>query len=372
MKEDLGRSVRRLGRTGFEVNVLGLGGHTYPVGDGPDCFLSPDARAQLIRHLVSSGVNYFDTTYIEEVELLADSFERANIKEDVVISLYGGSLVDSQWRQKLRSEIEARLDLLGYTNAPLLFISVGDGDASYGDVVAVCEAMMKLKEEKLAQNIGVSCHAINLFPLISRAIRETDTIDYIMIRFNWKFQQANEELFPVAMEHDVGIVGMKLFCWDCGPSQWDKKISVFEPVNHEYPVEGNPPLTPAQRHLLWCIQNSPCDVVVPSMNTLREAEENILALRSINVKIGTDDFEKYGNRMWNQDEIKKLALYAESETVRERAEFILKSKRLRYILMRTIKAHYGILKNEGLKKYILHSYHYRKEQFFDKVKKVRT
>src|SRR3990172_11369392 len=144
MKENSTKLLRRLGRTGFEVNVLGLGGHVYPVGHGPDCFKTPDDRAHLIRYLVSSGVNYFDTTYIEEVELLADSFRRADIKEDVVISLYGGSLVDLQWRQKIRSEIEARLDLLGYTNAPLLFISVGNGDASYGDVVAVCEAMMKL------------------------------------------------------------------------------------------------------------------------------------------------------------------------------------------------------------------------------------
>lgn len=362
--------MRRLGRTGFKVNVLGLGGHVYPVGHGPDCFASPDTRAQLVRHLVSSGVNYFDTTYIEEVELLADSFKRADIKEDVVISLYGGSLADRQWRQRLRHEIEARLDLLGYTRAPLLLISVGNGEASYGDVVAVCEAMMKLKEEKLAHNIGVSCHAINLFPLISRAIRETDIIDYMMIRFNWKYQQANEELFPVAGEHDVGIVGMKLFCWDCGPSQWERRISVFEPVNHEQPVQDNPVLTTAQRHLLWCIHNSSCDVVVPSMNTMQEAEENIRALRSVDVKVDTEDFETYGERLWNKEEIKKLALYAESKTIRERAEFILKPRRPGHILIRTVYVHFKILKNEGVRKYILYSYHYRTEQFFNWVKRA--
>ncbi len=304
---------------------------------------------------------------------MADSFRRANIKEDVVISLYGGSLVDSQWRQKLRSEIEARLDLLGYTNAPLLFISVGNGDASYGDVVAVCEAMMKLKEEKLVQNIGVSCHAINLFPLISRAIRESDTIDYVMIRFNWKFQQANEELFPVARDHDVGIVGMKLFCWDCGPSQWDKKISVFEPLNNECLVEGNPPLTPAQRHLLWCIQNSPCDVVVPSMNTMREIEENIQAFRAMDTKVRTDDFEKYGRRLWERRELKKLALHAESRAIRETAEMLLHpSRRLRYQMRRTLKAHYKILRNEGLRKYMLYSYNYRKGQLCGWIKKIQA
>ncbi len=190
--------MRRLGRTGLEVNVFGLGGHAYPVGNGPDCFVSPEERAQLIRYLVSSGVNYFDTTYIEEVKLLADSFKRANIKKDVVISLYGGSLVDGKWRQNLRREIEERLDILRYTYAPLFLVSVGNGEASYGDVIEVCETMMKFKEEKLAHNIGVSCHAINLFPLISRAIRETDLIDYIMIRsLTGNFSRRMKNCFPL-------------------------------------------------------------------------------------------------------------------------------------------------------------------------------
>jgi aryl-alcohol dehydrogenase-like predicted oxidoreductase len=373
MEENSQRFVRRLGRTGFEVNALGLGGHTYPVGNCPDCFMSPDDRAELIHYLVSSGVNYFDTTYLEEVELLADAFRRANIKEDVVISLYGGFISDGQWRQKLRAKIETRLGILGYSRAPLFLVSVGDGDATYADVVAACEAMRKFKEEKLVRNIGLSCHAINLFPAIGRVIRETDMIDYIMIRFNWKFQQANEELFPIAEAHDVGIVGMKIFYWDCGPPQWERRISVFEPAGRENRTKNNLSLTPAQRHLLWCIHNSPCDVVVPAMNTMREAKENIQGLRSIGVKVDTDEFEVYGRRLWNKMDLKRLALYAESKTIRERAEVLWRPRRgLRHILIRTIKAHYKILKNEGLKKYLLCSYNYRKGQILGWVRKIQA
>lgn len=372
-EEDSGKIVRRLGRTGHEVNVLGLGGHTYPVGNGPDCFISPDDRAQLIHYLVSSGINYFDTTWIEEVELLADSLRRAHIKENVLVSLHGGHILGTHWRERLRPEIEARLAILGYAHAPLCIVNIGDGDASYANIVSACEEMKKLKEEKLVRNIGLSCHSISLFPLISRAIRETDMVDYIMIRFNWKFPQANEELFPVAEDHDVGIVAMKVFCWDCAPSQWERRISVFEPLKREDPVEDTISLTPAQRHLLWCIQNSPCDVVVPSINTLREAEENIQAFRSMHMKAETGDFEKYGRRLWKKRELKKLALHAESVTVRERAEILLHPlRRLRQRVRRTLNAHCTILKNEGLKKYILRSYYYRKKQLFDRGRKVRT
>lgn len=357
-KDDSGNPIRHLGRTGFEVHVLGLGGHFYPVGYGPDCFTTPEVRAQLVGYLVSNGVDYFDTTYIEEVELLADSFERANIKKDVIISLYGGSLVDNQWKRKLRGEIEARLDILGYPNAPLVLISVGNGGATYADVISACEALAGLKREGIARNIGLSCHATESFPLISRAIRETCLIDYIMIRFNWKFQEANQELFPVAEEHDVGIVGMKLFCWDCGPSHWDRRISVFEPVNDEDRGPGGPRLNASQRHLLWTIQNSPCDVVVPSVNSMWEAEQNVGALKQIHGGAGTEGFEGFGRRLWDKKEIRRLALYAESRTVRERAEILLIPAWLNNIVIRTLKAHYNILKREGLRRYFICSYHY--------------
>jgi len=373
MSSNVAMSMRRLGRTDFRVNVLGLGGHTYPVGYDSDCFLSPEARALLVRHLVSSGVNYFDTTYKEEVELLFDSFRRADIKDDVLISLWGGITTDRLWRQKLRKELETRLDILGYTDAPLFAVSIGDGEESYGNIVAACEAIARLKEERLARNIGVSCHAINLYPMIGRIIRETDMLDYIMVRFNWKYQQANEELFPIAEDHDVGIVGMKLFCWDCGPASWERRISVFEPLSDVGRKMSWPSLTPAQRHLLWCIQNSPCDVVVPSMNSMREANENLQAVKSLDAKVGSDDFEEYSLRLWNKEEIRKLALHAESRTIRERAEILLTLGRWwDNILSRTIKAHCRVLRNEGLGKYLLYSYLYRKEQLTGLINKVRT
>jgi predicted aldo/keto reductase-like oxidoreductase len=354
--------------------VLGLGGHTYPVGNGSGAFMTPDDRARLVHYLVSSGVNYFDTTWINEVRLLADSFRRADIKEGVLVSLQSDYCIrDVRWREKLRQEVESRVSILGYADAPLFLMGLGEGDVSYGEIISACEAMMRLKEERLIRNIGVSCHDLSLFPLISRAIRETGLIDYMMIRFNWKFQRAQEELFPVAKEHDVGIVLMKMFCWDCCPTQWNKRISVFEPVSGEKRTGNDLSLTPAQRHILWCIQNSHCDVVVPAMNSMEEANENIRALRSIDSKVGTDDFEEYRERLWNKKELKRLASHAKSAVIREQARLILNPRpRLYYILGRTIKAHYRVLRDEGLKGYFLRSYHYRRGQASGWIRKILT
>jgi aryl-alcohol dehydrogenase-like predicted oxidoreductase len=316
---------RKLGRTGLDVGVLGLGGHTYPIGGGPGFFKSPEDRARLIQYLVNSGTNFFDTTWLEEVELLADSFRRLSIGQNILVSLqYVDALSDPKWREKLRREIEIRLLVMGYSHAPLFLLGVGNGSVPYKQLIEACESLARLKEEGLIRNIGLSCHQITLFGLISKLIKETDLIDYMMIRFNWKYRQADEELFPVAAERGVGIVGMKVFCWDCGPYQWDRRISVFEPNDgNSATALGSRTMTPAQRNLLWCIRNSPCNVLVPAMNTMREAKENVAALRFINSDFDTADFTRYSNRLWDKKEIEQLALNAESDTIRDRAKNLL-------------------------------------------------
>ena len=282
MAEDTNILSRRLGRTGFEVSILGLGGHTYPVKDDACSTHFHELRARLISRLISSGVNYFDTTWLHELKLLSDAFKRANVKEQTFVSLqYVDGISDPHWPRKLRQEIEARLTIMDYTYAPLFLMGMGNRKIAYTDVLSACEAMAKLKEEGLIQNLGISCHTINLFPLISQVIQETDLLDYIMIRFNLKFQQANEALFPIAKKHDVGIIIMKVFCWNCGPNEWDKPIGVFEPVPNKYRTANNLSLTPAQQNLLWSIKNSACDMAVVAMNSLWEVDQNIKALHSM-------------------------------------------------------------------------------------------
>jgi aryl-alcohol dehydrogenase-like predicted oxidoreductase len=317
---------RRLGRTDFQTTVIGLGGHTYPVGNAPDSFCNYEERARLVQFLVDSGVNYFDTTWINEVELLADSFKRININDEVFVSLqYVDGISDANWRQKLRKELETRLKIMNYDNTPLFLMGVGNANVSYSEIASACEAMARLKEEKLIQNMGISCHQIGLFPLISKAIRETDLIDYMMIRFNWKYQQANDELFPMAIEHDVGIVIMKVFCWDCGPGQWDRRISVFEPIRDKDRIDNVSSMIPSQKSLIWSLMNSPASVAVPAMNIMWEAKQNIQALNLIDAEFDIDDFAIFKDRLWDEKEIRNISQYAESEAIRQRARSLLKA-----------------------------------------------
>src|SRR5689334_10855510 len=96
---------RTLGRTGLQVSGLGLGGHTYPVG--PEGFCTHEERARLVARLIEAGVTYFDTTWLNEVELLADSFRRCGAGTGCHVSLqYVDGISDPRWRDKLRGEVE--------------------------------------------------------------------------------------------------------------------------------------------------------------------------------------------------------------------------------------------------------------------------
>jgi aryl-alcohol dehydrogenase-like predicted oxidoreductase len=265
-------------------------------------------------------VNYFDTTWLNEVEVLADAFRRGGVGEDCVVSMqFVDGLSDPDWRSRLRPELEQRLAAMGYSRAPLFLTGVGNGSPTFRDLVACGEEMAKLRNEGLIGHIGFSCHQLEYFPMLARLIRETDLVDYMMIRFNWKYPQAAEELFPVAAEHDVGLVAMKVFCWDCGPGQWGRRISVFEPAGT--PSEGDQArgLTAAQRSLVWNLTNSPCAVVVPAMNSLWEAQENLRALALMDQEIDTQDFPAYAERLWTDAELRALAASADSATIRARA-----------------------------------------------------
>ena len=316
---------RLLGRTGIEVFPLGLGGHTYPIGDGPDCFCTPDERAGLVARLVDGGVNYFDTTWLNEVELLADSFRRAAVGADAVVSLqHVDGISDPAWRAKLRPELEARLKVMGWSRAPLFLMGVGNSKPPLGEIIAALEAMDRLRDAGLIGHIGVSCHELGHFPVLAEAIERTDLVDTMMIRFNPKFRQADGELFEAAKRRDIGVVAMKVFCWDCGPDQWDRRISVFEPVAGGERTPESAGLKPAQRALVWALQNSPAAVAVPAINAPWEAEECLEAVRYLTELADTSDFARYTDRLWNQDELECLAGGAESRAIRERARALLR------------------------------------------------
>lgn len=313
---------RILGRTGLRVSALGLGGHTYPVG--PEGFRTHGERAQLVARLVEGGVNYFDTTWLNEVELLADSFRRSGLGEGCHVSLqFVDGISDPDWREKLRGELEGRLAVLGYACAPLFLMGVGNRRPEPREIFAALEAMARLREEGLIRWIGLSCHELSRFDALADAIEQTDLIDYLLLRFNPKYPEAAGRLLPVARSRNVGVVGMKVFCWDCGPDQWGRRISVFEPAGDPGAAPPAPGWTPAQESLRWVLQQPGISTTVPAMNAEWEVAQNLAAAADLREPADPSCFGRFRDRLWDPEALAELARSAESAAIRQRAAALL-------------------------------------------------
>lgn len=305
---------RTLGRTGRSVSTLGLGGHTYDIGEGK--FATLDERATLVKTLLDHGVNYFDTTWFHEVELLADSLRRLQVDPATLhLSLqHVDGMSDPDWPRKLRRELTSRLDLLGLKKAPLFLMGTGNGKPSRHTITAAIHAMNDLRAEGLIDHVGVSCHELADYAPLADAIEDTDGVDYLMLRYNFKYRQIEQRLIPLALQRNIGVVAMLIFCWDCGPGAWGRRISVFE---------GAKESTPAQENIRWILQRPAIATTVPAMNTLHEVHANLQAASDLSRPADTSSFQAFLNRLWSPAELQHLAAHAESQDIRTRAAALL-------------------------------------------------
>jgi aryl-alcohol dehydrogenase-like predicted oxidoreductase len=345
---------RTLGRTGLAVSTLGVGGHTYPVGDGPDYYASQKQRAALIGRLLEAGVNYFDTTWLNELELLVDSFDRLGVldrvnpmpghagadpSERIVVSCQavdGCTDLPDEPREQLRKEVMQRLSLLKLNCLPLFIVGIGNGHPSAARVIDICTALDELRAEGLISCPGLSCHDVTAFDTIADIIEDGARIDYLMLRFNPKWPNAATRLLKVAAEENIGVVLKVFFCYDCprdaspasGASHmWTRRVSVFEPKSATAESQAAS-ASQSKEALTWVLQHEPIATIVPSINATWEAEANIAAATEASGRprlaaMGQaapmpQELAGAAQRLWSKADVQELADQAEAQVIKDR------------------------------------------------------
>jgi len=221
------RTMRRnvLGRTGLQVSALGLGGHEYRwlhagnIVDGRHVRFNP-VRAEVVSRARELGINYFDTTFQEEVESLGHVLTQMGGRHDIVIN---GMIVDVLRRSQemtpdetekfIRDELETRLTLLG---GPFDVFMLGAIDYGYERQRAadVVEVYQRHREEGKFRHLGVSCHAHDV---LTDFLRMDLPVDVVMFPYNYARSREPDnglpELLDAAAGRNVGTVAMKPLCW---------------------------------------------------------------------------------------------------------------------------------------------------------------
>jgi hypothetical protein len=198
---------RKLGNTGFDVSVLGLG--TAPLGEAD--VTQPEVD-RLVGALIDAGINYVDTAPIyEQSEVrLGRSLKGKRSSVFLVSKVEATSKQDAQWqvRDSLRKLQTDYLDAVHIHNVgrtdrfPSMEILLGPEGALAG--------LKELKQKGVIRHVGMTSH---LRPRRAMPVLETGDIELVMCAANFvDVHTYNYEgtVFEAARKRGIGVVAMKV------------------------------------------------------------------------------------------------------------------------------------------------------------------
>lgn len=200
---------RTLGKTGFEVSELGMGGlfvaaHSAELEEG----------VRAVRRALELGVNYVDTapSYGNSEEVLGQALE--GVEQPYVLSTKLGGRpqpFDPQDKRLLRQSVETSLQLLKRDHIDILMVHepdrpglydwYSDWDRFHGPV---CELLAELKQESIIRFTGIGGTTAYTMPHLI----DTGEYDVVLTAFNYSllWQEALISVLPAAKKQGMGII----------------------------------------------------------------------------------------------------------------------------------------------------------------------
>ena len=205
---------RTLGRTGFEVSVLSLGsGGARALGQSIG--MSQDEQTALVRRALDLGINLIDTSaiYGDSEKILGVALE--GVPRDSYflntkwLALKDGKLVaDPAMLVEGVDESLARLRT-DYVDVMMFHGPLPD---EYPELIErVAPTMVRLREEGKVRAVGISTRYATDPAQVTGELalmEDPDLFDVVMLKYGMLNQHAADEMFPLAIEHDVGVMNM--------------------------------------------------------------------------------------------------------------------------------------------------------------------
>ncbi|PNR97862.1 hypothetical protein X927_09835 [Petrotoga mexicana DSM 14811] len=195
-----------LGKTGFEVSLLGLGGfHMLEI--------SQDVVSKLMDIYLMSGGNYVETAaeYGDGESEKKISYALKGRRDQVILA----SKCHARDKKNARHFVERTLKNLNTDHLDILFLhhvtTEEDVDALLKKDSAL-DYLFQAKKDGIIRALGVSFHGLGNYAL--KLIKTVD-LDVLMTGFNYldifNFPSTYQEVIPFARSKNMGIVGMKAF-----------------------------------------------------------------------------------------------------------------------------------------------------------------
>ncbi len=267
--------TRNLGKTGFRVGIFSLGGQAAVEQPENDAVAVP-----LVERAIELGVNYIDTSARYGGEARWSERYVGQVMKRQRGRVYLASKTHDRTAAGSMKLLERSLELLQTDHLDLWQLHamsrMDDVEKVFAPGGAI-EALVKAREQGMVRHLGITGHtdpavlvaAIRRFPFdtVLMAVNAAD-------RYRLPFAA---ELLPLAVEKEMGIIGMKI------PSRGRLLASWTPPPPEKRRPYDPPDLKPgplsmadAMRYVL----SLPVSTVIVGCDSIAQLEENVALARS--------------------------------------------------------------------------------------------
>lgn len=193
---------RKLGRTGLELSVVGLG--TAAIGSDP---AGDEDGTAAIERAVELGINWIDTAPVygggRTEHLLGTALRRMPSRPllfgKTAMTVADGQIVHSLDRTTLRRDLDASLLRLGVDELDVLFVHWPIPDAQLEEGWA---ALAELRTEGKVRFLGASNFSIDQL----RRAMGIDRVDVVQARYSLVHTAVEEEILPYCTHNGIGYL----------------------------------------------------------------------------------------------------------------------------------------------------------------------
>src|ERR1039457_1601934 len=265
--------TRNLGKTGYKVGIFSLGGQAAL--EHANNF---DAAVPIIERALDLGVNYIDTSSIYGgPERWSEQYVGR-----VMAHRRNEAFLATKTKERTRDDsmrmIEKSLQLLQTDHVDLWQLHDVGTQANVDAIFAkggAMEALLEMQEQKVVRNLGITghfrpdclieCIKRPPFDAILMAINAADPHHYSF----------SEALLPLAVERQMGIIGMKVPARGRILSTWTPPPIEDQKHMWEGMVLAPTPGTITMREAMYYALSRPVSTVIIGCDTVPQLEENV-------------------------------------------------------------------------------------------------
>jgi aryl-alcohol dehydrogenase-like predicted oxidoreductase len=269
--------TRNLGKTGFKVGIFSLGGQAA-LEHGNNF----DVAVPIIERALDLGVNYIDTSSIYGgPERWSEQYVGVVMKKRRNEAFLATKTKERTREASLRM-IEKSLKLLNTDHVDLWQLhDIGlqeDVDAIFAKGGAM-EALLEMQEQKVVRFLGVTGHYRPEALIDSIKRHPFDAILLAMNAADTHIHSFTDQLLPLAVEKQMGIIGMKIPARGRLLSTWTPPPIEQQRHSWEGSAIAKRPGVLKMREAMYFTLSHPVSTVIVGCDNIAQLEENVQIAR---------------------------------------------------------------------------------------------